>query len=299
MIWTIGSAVLSGLLLEVTSYPKPGLVAPHSMGSHKDMDLQSFMLSSAAIAPCLYACARVGLMHDGAAFTILPIIRDLGREFDRRLLRSTHGVNTQRGALFCAGVISAAAGRSHKTGGGMTAKDVLKQSAKIVEGICERELINANPIEAKTAGEILYRDHGTTGIRGEVEAGFPTVLNFGLPALIEALDAGCDLNHALVYSLIELIAKADDTTVLWRGGKKAQDFIRNEAARICASGNVLTSEGLRQIAALNDACIARNISPGGAADLLSVTAAVYLLEHQVFPQESMIQNHQGSAHSRS
>ncbi|MBN2752164.1 MAG: triphosphoribosyl-dephospho-CoA synthase, partial [Rhodospirillaceae bacterium] len=92
--WDIGSAVLSGLLLEVSAYPKPGLVAPCAMGAHRDMDLQSFMLSSAAIAPALFACARAGLVHKGAPEAILPIIRAIGRAFDQRLLHATHGVNT-------------------------------------------------------------------------------------------------------------------------------------------------------------------------------------------------------------
>jgi len=284
--WDIGSAVLSGVLLEVSAYPKPGLVAPRSMGAHKDMNLQTFMLSSAAIAPCLYACAKIGLEDDDAS--ILPVIRGVGREFDRRLLQATHGVNTQRGILFSAGIICAAAGLCLRHKPAVTALEVLNAAGEITKGLCARELHDIDLGQATTAGEILFRDYGVTGIRGEVEAGFPTIANFGYPALRAALATGCSLNRALVHALINLIAEADDTTVLWRGGREAQDFVRGEAARICADGGALAKDGVKRIDELNAACIARNISPGGAADLLAVTAAVYLLEYQVFPEETMI-----------
>lgn len=286
--WRIGSAVLSGLLLEVSSHPKPGLVAPCSMGSHQDMDLQSFMLSSAAIAPCLFGCAKIGLSHKGSPSSILPFLRDIGRYFERDLLRATHGVNTQRGALFSAGVICAAAGLCLQEAETVCAVDVLEKSARITKGLCERELYSADLSNPVTAGENLYCTYGTTGIRGEVEAGFPTVLNHGLPAFDGALEAGCGLNDALIHALIVMIARADDTTVLWRGGREAQDFIRHEAAQICASGGALTAEGLTKVEALNQKCVERNISPGGSADLLAITASVYLLEHEIFPEQSMI-----------
>ncbi|WP_444459829.1 triphosphoribosyl-dephospho-CoA synthase [Rhodobacter capsulatus] len=61
--WSIGSAFLTGALLEISTHPKPGLVTPRSNGAHRDMNLQTFMVSSAVIAPCLYQCAEAGLDH--------------------------------------------------------------------------------------------------------------------------------------------------------------------------------------------------------------------------------------------
>ncbi len=237
--WDIGSAVLSGLLLEVSAYPKPGLVAPCAMGAHRDMDLQSFMLSSAAIAPGLLACAQAGLVHDGAPEAILPTIRSIGRAFDARLLEATHGVNTQRGeALF--------------------PDPIFEMAARITRGLCARELGGCEPSGARTAGEILFRNHGVLGIRGEVESGFPTVARYGLPALRAALAEGHGLNRSLVHCLI---AKAEHTTVLWRSGQDGLVFMQGEAARILALGGALTDDGLDEVARLNAACIEKNISP--------------------------------------
>ena len=119
-------------------------------------------------------------------------------------------------------------------------------------------------------------------MRGEVEAGFPTVSAHGLPALRAALAAGHGLNRSLIHALIALIAGAEDTTVLWRGGVEALAFMKDEAARILALGGALTDAGFAAIERFDAACVARNLSPGGAADLLAVTAASHLLEARRF-----------------
>lgn len=290
-VWEIGSAVLTGLLLEVSAWPKPGLVAPRSMGAHRDMDLQTFMLSSAAIAPALYACARAGLAHEGAPEALLPVIRAIGRDFDPRLLFSTHGVNTQRGALFCAGLLAAAAGAAAQEAAALDAAAVFAMAGRITQGLSERELVSRDPSRARTNGEILYRDYGVLGIRGEVEAGFPSVAFHGLPALRTALAEGHGLNHALVHTLMVLIAETEDTTILWRGGPEGLAFLQGEAVRILSLGGALSEAGRAEIERLSAVCVDRRLSPGGAADLLAVTAAVYLLEHRRFPESAMIKSH--------
>jgi triphosphoribosyl-dephospho-CoA synthase len=280
--WTIGSACLSGILLEVSAHPKPGLVTPRSMGAHVDMDQQTFMLTSAAIAPCFHRCAAIGLTHGGEAAAVLQPVRAVGRDYDALLLSASNGVNTQRGALFALGITAAAAGRAYRRAATPAATEIFAEAAAITQGLVARELI-ARSAHAKTAGEQLHARFGTRGIRGEVEDGFPTVARYGLPALRAAIDAGHGLNRALVHTLICLIAEAEDTTVLWRGGPDALAFVRRGASRIRDFGGALTAAGLAQLQSFNTDCIARRISAGGAADLLAVTIAVHLIERGSFP----------------
>lgn len=279
--WAIGSACLTGILLEVSAHPKPGLVTARSRGSHADMDLQTFMLTSAAIAPCFTRCAAIGLAA-ADPLTVLSLVRAVGRDHDRRLLAASNGVNTQRGALFALGIAAAAAGFVHDDARPVAPDTLFAAVAAITEGLVERELV-ARRRDPVTAGEILFARHGVTGIRGEVEAGFPSVARHGLPALRAALAAGAGLNRALVHALVALIAEAEDTTVLWRGGPDGLAFVRAGARRIRALGGGLDDAGIAELHRFGDDCVARRLSPGGAADLLAVTVAVHLFEVGGFP----------------
>lgn len=280
--WAIGSACLTGILLEVSAHPKPGLVTARSRGAHADMDLQTFMLTSAAIAPCFHRCAAIGLTHTDDPSGVLPLVRAVGRDYDRLLLAASNGVNTQRGALFALGVTAAAAGVSRDDRRPFAAEEIFAAVARITAGLVERELV-ARRRDPVTAGEILYARHGARGIRGEVEAGFPTVAAHGLPALREALAAGCSLNRALLHALVALVDVAEDTTVLWRGGPEGLAFVRAGASRVRTLGGAMTEAGIAELHRFSDACVARRLSAGGAADLLAVTVAVHMLEAGALP----------------
>ncbi|PTW60414.1 triphosphoribosyl-dephospho-CoA synthase/triphosphoribosyl-dephospho-CoA synthase [Breoghania corrubedonensis] len=275
--WQIGSAFLAGTLLEVASHPKPGLVTARSNGSHSDMDIKTFMVASAAIAPCFYQCAEVGTRHQGSARELLRPVREIGCRYEGLLLAATGGVNTQRGFLFSAGVLSAAAGRLARDRMSCDVDRLFSTAAAMTDGLCARELGNGGDREAVTAGEWLYQRYGVLGIRGEVEAGFPTVVEAGLPALRSARSKGASLEDALVHTLISLMAVCEDTTLLWRGGFEALDFVRSKAREALQAGGALTPAGMSAIHQLDAECITRNLSPGGSADLLAVTYGVDVL----------------------
>ncbi|MTI16845.1 triphosphoribosyl-dephospho-CoA synthase MdcB [Rhodobacteraceae bacterium RKSG542] len=272
--WEIGSAFLLGALLEVSTHPKPGLVTPLSNGSHQDMDLQTFMRSSAAIAPCFYECAQLGLSHEGAITDLLPKVRNTGVFYEDVLLATTGGINTQRGYLFCAGVLSAATGYAARSIRTFSERVILTLAARMCEGLCNRELEQTRSAEKRTAGEILFKEHGVRGIRGEVEDGFPSVAVFGLPAYRTAMERGLPERLARIHALITLMSVVQDTTVLWRGGPNAQEFVYKRARHILSLGGAMTAEGMEEIHSFDAELVSRNLSPGGCADLLAVTIAL-------------------------
>ncbi|MBR4020721.1 MAG: triphosphoribosyl-dephospho-CoA synthase, partial [Firmicutes bacterium] len=53
-------------------------------------------------------------------------------------------------------------------------------------------------------------------------------------------------------------------------------FIREQAAAVLERADLRTEEGLQQVRAFDKICIERNLSPGGSADLLALTAMLYL-----------------------
>lgn len=270
------------IALEVCIHPKPGLVTRCGNGSHTDMSILTFAVSSAIVARAFERFAAIGAQHSGEPKTLLAALREQGRAAEAALLAATKGVNTQRGILFAGGILAAAGGYLSRRRGAKP-DDVFQIAAKMAEGIVETELQQLPGSLARTAGEILYQTYGVTGIRGEAEQGFPSVRATGLPALETAFSQGASLNDACVYTLLALLTCVEDSNVIWRTDLQTLHALQQKASAIQACGSVLTSAGRRAIDQLEAFCRHQNISPGGSADLLVITIATYLLRHGQFP----------------
>ncbi|MDK4798630.1 triphosphoribosyl-dephospho-CoA synthase, partial [Serratia nevei] len=123
----------------------------------------------------------------------------------------------------------------------------------------------------QTAGQRLFAAHGLSGARGEAEAGFRLVIDGALPLYRQRLAGGDDEQRALLDSLLWLMAHNDDTNVASRGGLHGLRWLRRRAALLLAQGGSAGEAGLARLRRFDADCIARNLSPGGSADLLIVT----------------------------
>lgn len=274
----VSQYLTQAILLEVCTHPKPGLVTRVSNGSHKDMSILTFAMSSAVLGRFFYELQDIGMAHQGTECELLDKVRKYGVVAERELLTVTKGVNTQRGILFAGGLLSAAAGyAANKCLGKDELINIIK---KMTAGIVQRELKSSTA--KATAGEILYKEHGITGIRGEVEQGFPSVVNAGVPALREAFSRKACLNDALLHALLALMTRVQDSNVIWRTDVATGEEVKQIAVDILRKGSVFTRAGR---AAIDEACRyfeSRRISPGGSADLLSITITLYLLDNKEF-----------------
>lgn len=268
------------ILLEVCTHPKPGLVTRLSKGSHNDMSILTFAMSSAVLGQAFNDLQDIGMTHSGSEKELFAKVRSYGILAEKELLRVTKGVNTQRGILFAGGLVSAAAGYAYNQG--FDKEDIIPIVMKMTDGLVESELERLDS-EVKTAGEKLYKEYGITGIRGEVEKGFPSVLNYGLPALTEAFNKGASLNDALLHSLVSLMTVVEDSNVIWRTDVEMAENVKNIAKDIISAGSVFTSQGWEKIKQAEEYFCSRRISPGGSADLLSVTIGLYLIDNKEFP----------------
>lgn len=278
----VGQYLTQAILLEVSTHPKPGLVTRLSNGAHKDMSIFTFMMSSAVLSKAFNDLQDIGQAHRGTLAELFCKLRSYGVGAEAELLRVTKGVNTQRGILFAGGIVSAVSGYAMNMG---LSRDALLPIIKeMAAGLVARELKNLDHA-AMTAGEKLYYKYGITGIRGEVENGFPSVVNYGLPALEDAFDKGATINDALVHALISLMTVVEDSNVIWRTDYDTLLEVQRIAKNILSLGSVFTEKGRMAIAETERYFLQRRISPGGSADLLSVTITLYLLEHKEFPND--------------
>ena len=278
----VGQYLTQAILLEVSTHPKPGLVTRLSNGAHKDMSIFTFMMSSAVLSKAFNDLQDIGQAHRGTLAELFCKLRSYGVGAEAELLRVTKGVNTQRGILFAGGIVSAVSGYAMNMG--LSRDALLPMIKEMAAGLVAKELKNLDHA-AMTAGEKLYYKYGITGIRGEVENGFPSVVNYGLPALEDAFDKGATINDALVHALISLMTVVEDSNVIWRTDYDTLLEVQRIAKNILSLGSVFTEKGRMAIAETERYFLQRHISPGGSADLLSVTITLYLLEHKEFPND--------------
>lgn len=268
----IGALAAKALLYEVCITPKPGLVDRNNSGSHADMDIFTFMGSTAALQAYFRDCARTGMEARSPEETFGKI-RLRGMLAEGKMLRETRGINTHKGAIFTLGLACAAAGRLEEG----AADEVLTQCAAMTRGLTEEDFRHVTPASARTAGEKLYAQYGITGIRGQAEAGFPAVRNHGLPILEKGLKEGFSIDRAGAAALLAILAHNDDTNLIARSDRKTQQSIAADLAAMLEKEPYPDGEAL---AALDRRFTEKNLSPGGSADLLALTLFIHFLSQR-------------------
>lgn len=272
---TIAQLACQALLYEVATTPKPGLVDRANSGSHRDMDIFSFQASAAALWPYFLQCAEIGMRtRTEAPEKTFVALRIPGKQAEGDMLRATGGVNTHKGAIFSMGLLCGALGRLKREQWGSPERILLECSAMTV-GIVERDFAGLTSTQAKTTGQALYIKYGVTGVRGQAEAGFPAVLNVGLPKLEHGLAHGKTFNEAGCAALLAMLAVTVDTNLIHRGGYEKQQEVAAAMNRLLAA-EPFPSEKTLEL--LDKQFIELNLSPGGTADLLALVYMLYFLK---------------------
>jgi triphosphoribosyl-dephospho-CoA synthase len=265
----IGRAAIRALYAELMLYPKPGLVSPIDNGAHEDMDLQSFLRSILSLRNYFTAIAAAGAA--GAPFAVL---KQLGIDAERRMLSATDGVNTHRGAIFCLGLLAAAAGWRQSRGLRLNAPAI----ADTVVTFWGEGLREAGRSATDSHGRSAIKQYGVRGAREEALAGFPTLMRVALPTLRLALDRLACPERALVQTLFAIMAELQDTNLLHRGGLEGLRFVQQAAQSFLDEGGVYAPAWRSRALALHGDCVALHLSPGGAADTLAAACFLHELE---------------------
>lgn len=270
----IADKVNQALLAELALTPKPGLVDRQNNGSHKDMNYQTFERSAAALRPFWADFVRKGIETANLPESqILAEIRPLGRQAEQAMFQATNQINTHKGAIFAFGLVCCAIGRLFGVSAQMDLEQICQIVAKMTQGI-SLELQNYPDNQPLTAGVRIFREYGLTGARGEAEAGFPLVRK-----LFPLWDSKRDPQHQGLILLTALMAENTDTNVIHRGGRVGLEFVQNEARKRLDSPEFLQDQQacVASLNAFDQACIERNLSAGGSADLLALTFFFHFL----------------------
>ncbi len=87
-----------------------------------------------------------------------------------------------------------------------------------------------------------------------------------------------DEEAARIQTCMTLIANVADTNLLHRGGPEGLRFAQASASVFLAAGGVASAGWRRRAVDIHHAFVARNLSPGGSADLLAMALFVDRLE---------------------
>lgn len=258
---------------EFAATPKPGLVDRNNCGSHRDMNIKHFFASSNTLRSYWEDFAAMGVASRNLPpREALWKLRPIGIAAEHAMYQATGGINTHKGAIFSIGLFCAAAGRLSPES--WTPENLCMECAAMAEGIVAADFAGITAENAKTVGEQLYAAYGITGVRGQAEAGFPAVLNAGLPILRQGLSEGLSLNDAGCAALLHLLSVTDDTNLIHRSDRETQLQVRSQVAAILKETPYPSQEVLTR---LDQQFIGKNLSPGGSADLLAVTYFLHFL----------------------
>lgn len=275
---SIGILAERALREEVSATPKPGLVDQLDSGAHRDMDITTFLTSAQALRPYLIRFAEIGVSSRGAPPSLSGELCETGIRAEEAMLRATGGANTHKGAIFSLGLACAAAGYCLSNDTTAEGNEILLCCREIAAEKIARDFAQMSQREPRSHGEEIFVRYGAKGIRGEAETGFATVRCLSLPALEASLESGMCWDDALIQTLLHLIANMEDTNVLYRAGLEALRFSQEYAREVLAQGGMRSLHGRTLLAVMNRDFIARNISPGGCADMLALTILIHSLQ---------------------
>lgn len=272
------SCACRALLYEVCVTPKPGLVDRNNTGSHKDMDIFTFIDSTTVLTPYFRDLVLVGIKYyDEDLNKIFEKIRYLGMLAEDEMLMITKDVNTHKGLIFSLGIICVALGYLYKNNKEIETDSILAVSKEMTSKINE-DFKGITIENAKTFGEKQYAAYGLTGIRGEVVSGFTSVKNYGLPILKYLIHKGYSLNHASSLTLLNLIANVQDTNIVARSNFETLKAVQLQIKKLNGRKGIENID-ISEVIDLDKQFIEQNISPGGCADLLAITLMLYFLEN--------------------
>ena len=306
--YIIAHLATQALQAELDTTPKPGLVDKDNNGAHRDMDHALMQLSINTLHPYFVRLALLGFADTLPSHTS---IRDAGIEAEKAMLAATNGVNTHKGALFSMGLAVVAAAYEEKKAAAnkkVRGKEERKDSLLSIENLSPLESL-ASPLSSlqltikalaasfpDTSGthgsKAKQLSNGTTTIKGALDnarEGYEKLFAEWLPFYNErrkSHDA-----HALHKTLLRIMCDLDDTNVIYRTNVATAEEVKQEARALLASFEeaYAAQDKEKCASAIEEKCASaellalkdmdrryteRNISPGGAADMLSLTVFI-------------------------
>lgn len=253
--YLVSRLAADALRQELDTTPKPGLVDCADSGAHSDMDYATMSRSIQAIHPYFTQLALAGFSK---TLPQADALRQLGLEAEKAMLDATGGVNTHKGALFSMGLTIVAATHLLFNQKSINATDL---QATITQLALRFEQPSG------THGHQVLAQNKVNGALASAQNGYQQLFSDWLP-YYSGLNGDPQRLHK---TLLRIMSMLDDTNVAYRKGADEMKHVKDEARAL------LDDFSLAKLSQMNSDFTARNISPGGCADMLSLTFFVHSL----------------------
>lgn len=238
---------------ELDTTPKPGLVDKADNGAHSDMDYNLMLKSIYSLHPYFTKLSCLAYNED---VINIDKIKTIGIEAEKQMLFTTNGVNTYKGALFSMGLVLYAASY------------LCQQRDKVQEQQLQKtiKLLSSKFSQPDdTHGKKVIEKHNIKGALNSAIDGYPLLFDDWLPFFIKHKNE----EHSLIKLLLFIMTNLDDTNIYYRKGEEVVAHVKQQAKEI------LDDFSIDRVEKLNKEFVKENISPGGAADMLSLTLFIH------------------------
>lgn len=278
---------VQAMLFEVTLSPTPGLVDRFDSGSHHDMDINTFIKSSLALAPFYLDYITIGYQFNGDPEQLFHELRQRGICAETAMFEATSGINTHKGANFTFALTLGALGLFYQTypekmnsvlkstDTGLILEYIQKMTAQSMEEDLHK--IRRKDRNKMTHGEKLFIDYGFKGIRGQSQMGYPIVKQILMPWLRHAQHLDMDTEETLLRGLVLLMSQVEDGNLIHRGGIEAWLKVKADSQAVI-DGDLDRKSFYKWLETYNTKLINLHLSPGGSADLLALGIFLATLE---------------------
>jgi triphosphoribosyl-dephospho-CoA synthetase len=258
---------VTSLYHEVALYPKPGLVSFIDSGPHHDMNGQLFFKSLLGLRHYFYLISLRSIQGKSQSELVI-----LGRQAEDKMLATTGGVNTHKGAIFALGILCASIAK-------LTSQKVEFSLENLQQAIIKdwaHYLQNHHQTE-NSHGELMKKKYRLTGAKEMAIKGYEPVFN-----VFKELSS-LRMTDNEFYGLLAfkaLLLCVDDTNIIYRAGLEGLKFARESVIDAIFPDDKQRS--MTEAIKLHKEFSKRNISPGGVADMLGM---IYFLK-QSFREHS-------------
>ena len=256
LVQFLAENAMNALRKELFLYPKFGLVSGHDQGVHIDMHAGHFLASIDSLKDYFK-----DVITHGFKTISIDHLRQLGKLAEKNMYEATGYVNTHKGIVFIFG--SFLPFYTQAILHNKTLEECLDSLQEMITPLVEKDFLLLQERTPISFGERCFINYRILGIRGEVKHRFPSIFSWYNKLAVND------------YQKLLLIASnLDDTTIVKRTNYELLKAFQSDCKAFLKEPFKI--ENYKHF---SDHYKAQNVSPGGAADLLSL---VFLLESTDF-----------------